>query len=209
MRKLSYNLLLDEKLHSLVASGNHEAFVELKNRYHRHAHAFGSELLNQYYNTGVSLKDLVAFCDGCFPNIVKKYVSGISSFYGFWKDNIQYVAMDYLYNNSYVGQASFFSGSLSFDQERDDRYCYDDVLAEKDINPTIERLIAEVKTLLIKYDKEFTHTEKTLINLALSGYTVKDFEETGLYKKSYLYLTFNSAVEKLKKFQKESHKNKK
>ena len=209
MQKLNLKLLLDEKLHLLVTRGNHEAFIEFKKRYHRHAHALCSELLNQYYNTGVALKELVSICDGYLPSIIKRYVSGLSSFYGFWKESVQHVAIEYLYNNSYEGQASFFNGSLSLNQERDARYCYDDVLAENDTSPNLDKLIAEVKTILDKHSRDFSHTEKTLINLSLSGYTIKDFEETGLYKKSYLYLTFNSAVEKLKKFQRESSKNKK
>lgn len=209
MSKQSFRHLLDEKLHLLVTRGVHEAFIELKKRYHRHAQTFCHELLNQYYNTGVTIKELVSTCDGNFPSILKRYVSGLSSFYTFWKESIQHVAIEYLYNNSYQGQASFFSGSLSLNQERDNRYCYDDVLSEKDPNPNIERLAHEVETILEKHGDEFNHTEKTLINLSLAGYTIKDFEETGLYKKSYLYLTFNSALEKLKKFQQSSNKNKK
>ena len=59
MPKKSYNNLLDDHLHILIAQGNHEAFEKLKKRYHYHAIHLCRDILRQYEKTGISAPDLV------------------------------------------------------------------------------------------------------------------------------------------------------
>lgn len=67
MPRKSYNQILDEHLYILVAQGNHEAFIKLRKRYHKHALSLSTELIRQYNSSGITRADLVAVCEGYFP----------------------------------------------------------------------------------------------------------------------------------------------
>ena len=201
--------LLDESLFSLAIKGNHDAFEELKARYHRHGLILCTDLLNQYINTGITKKELCAVCDDCFTVVFSKYSPSFSSFYTYWKESALHDAMGYLVENSYGGQGSYFSGAISLNQDGDNRYCLEDVLSEKDVSLDAKRFAFEIKAILARYEKFFTVEEKALINLALAGYTISDLEATGLYGRTQLYLTFKNALEKLKKYFIKLPKNKK
>ena len=70
MPKKSYNTILDEHLHILIAQGNHEAYVKLVRRYRNHAAKLCHELLTQYEKTGVTVADLLAVCGDCFIGVL-------------------------------------------------------------------------------------------------------------------------------------------
>lgn len=199
----------DEKLHLFITRGRHEAYIELKKRYHRHSLVLVNDLLTQYLNTGVSKKELTSVCESHFNNIVKIYITGVSSFYGFWKEIATQKMMDYLIDNSYSGEASIFSGTISLNQDRGNNHPFEDVLAEKETSRNIKRQAFEIKAIMIKKDAFFSTNEKAVLNLMLNGFTFKDIEKSGLYGKTYVYLTFKSAVEKLQKYSLEATKNKK
>lgn len=201
--------LLDDYLHVLITRGNHEAFEELKKRYHKHALVLVNNLLSQYVNTGVTKKELLSICDNYFPYAVTKYITGLSSFYNYWKENTTQRAIEYLVENSYGGEGSMFCGSVSFNQSTDGRYCFDDILAEKDYDWKLNRKIFEIRALLERNEKVFEGREKAIIELTLVGYSLSDLEATGLYGKTQLYLTFNNAAKKLKKLVEQEAKNKK
>lgn len=199
----------DEKLHLLITRGNYEAFLELKKRYHKHSLVLVNDLLTQYINTGISKKDLTSVCDGHFAYVVRNYLTGRSSFYSYWKEITSQSAMDYLIDNSYGGEASIFNGSISLNQQGENSHDFDDILSEKDIDKNERRKIFEIKAILARNDASFTTSEKAVLNLLLTGITFKEIEKTGLYGKTYIHLTYKSAIEKLKKFAKEPPKNKK
>ena len=199
----------DEQLHSLTIKGIHEAFVELKKRYHKHSLILVNQLLTQYINTGISKKDLLTICEGHFSYVIRHYQKHLASFYSFWKETTLQTAMDYLIENSYGGAASSFYGSISLNQENDGRYQYEDVLSEKDTSKDVKKQVFEVKAVMAKYDAKFTVSEKAVLNLLLSGLTMTEIENTGLYGKTYIYLTFKSASEKLQKYLKDFPKNNK
>ena len=201
--------LLDDYLHVLITKGNHEAFEELKKRYHRHALVLVNNLLTQYVNTGVTKKELLSICDNYFHHTVIKFVSGMSSFYNYWKENTTQRAIDYLVENSYGGESSMFCGTISLNQSTDGRYCFDDILAEKDVDWKLNRKIFEIRALLARNEKAFESREKAIIELTLVGYSLSDLEATGLYGKTQLHLTFNNAAKKLKKVAEQEAKNKK
>lgn len=209
MPSKSFHHTLDENLHILITRGNHEAFVELKKRYHRHALILCNELLNQYLNTGITKKELMAVCDDHFPMVIAKYASGMSSFYLFWKESSLQSAMDYLVDNSYGGNAASFNGSISLNQDTNTRYNFEEILAEKEISWQYKRKLFEIKAIIERHKTSFTTSEIAILNCTINGYTIKDLEATGLYSKSHLYLTFNSAITKLSEFAKTDFKNRK
>ena len=199
MPQKSYNTLLDEHLHILVAQGNHEAYEQLKKRYHYHAIQLCRDILKQYEKTGVTSSDLVIVCDSSFRSIVEKYDAELSSFFSFWKQLASHQVMEYLTDNSYTADASSFSGSISIDQELEDNHSFADLLCEVDDNKLKRKRIVEVKRIISKYEMRFTNQEKALLNIILEGYSIADLEHSGVMSRSSLYLTFNEAVEKLKK----------
>ena len=200
MPSKTYNLVLDEHLYILITQGLYEAFAELKKRYHKHALVLCDELLTQYPNTGILKKELVAICDDNFPVVLRKYIVGASSFYRFWENCSRQVAMDFLINFSYGAEGVFFSTIFSIDQDIEGKYGSLEFLSERDQDKNLKREVFEVRNVLLKFNAFFTETEKSLLNLVLSGFSVYDLEKTGLYSKSQLYLTFSNAVEKVKKY---------
>ena len=195
----TYNRILDEHLHILIAQGNHEAYEKLKKRYHSHALSLCSEILFKYPDTGISKKELVGVCDNYFPFVVKKYDSSLSCFFSFWKESTSKEIMDYLLENSYGGEASGFRGTMSLDEGEDQRYDYSDTLAEKDDNQDRKVMIFELRNIITRNEVFFSSQEIALLKLVLEGYTLRDLEHSGLLKKTSLYLTFNTAIEKLKR----------
>ena len=206
MPQKSYNQILDEHLHILIAQGNHEAYNTLRKRYHIHASILVCELLKQYAYTGISSPELVSVCEEHFVFVISKYVPGRSSFYSFWKSSTSQHLMDYLVEHSYGADAYVFRGSISFDQKNEEMHSFSELIAEKSDEKAIKRKIFEIKHTIHKFDAFFSSTEKTLLNLILDGYSLADFEHTGVLRKSQINLTYKSAIEKLQKYMKITHK---
>ena len=200
MAQKSYNQILDEHLHILIAQGNHEAFNKLNKRYHKHASVLAHELMKQYGYIGITLKELIVVCEDHFPFVVLKYVPGKSSFYTFWKGSTLQCLMDYLIENSYDGDAYVFKGSISFDQKNEEMHSFSELIGESGDERMIKKKIFEIKYVMHKYQVFFSYQEKTLLNLILEGYTLAELEHTGLLAKSQLNLTYKSAIEKVRKY---------
>lgn len=207
MLKRSYNRILDEHLHILIAQGNHEAYQRLKKRYRFHALKLCRDLQSQYSKSGVTTTDLLAVCDNIFPFAVAKYDASLSSFFSFWKELTTQTIMDYIINNAYTADASDFSGAISLDQEFEDKHIFSDYIAEKDDDLHKEKMIAEIRNVIAKNELSFTKKEYALLNLILDGYSIGELEHSGLLSRSKLYLTFNSAIKKLKRMVKKPHSN--
>ena len=202
----SFNQILDEHLYILIAQGNHEAFNKLRKRYHRHALVLTTELVQQYSNSGISRKELMAVCEGHFPFVIYKYISGLSSFYSFWKESTTQELMDYIIENSYDGKAFIFRGAISFDQNSDEKHYYGEYLGEKGDEKVLRRKMFEIKNVIKKYDVFFTSQEKAILSLVLEGYTLMELEHTGMLSISHIYLTYKTALEKLQNYMNESDK---
>ena len=198
MLKRSYNRILDEHLHILIAQGNHEAYQRLKKRYRFHALKLCRDILSQYSKSGITISDLLVVCDDCFPFAVGKFDSSLSSFFSFWKEMTTQTIMDYLVNNAYTADASEFSGAISMDQEFEDRHVFSDYIAENDDDLHKRKMIRDLRNIIAKNECSFSIKEYALLNLILDGYSIGDLEHTGLLSRSKIYLTFNSAVKKLK-----------
>ena len=199
MPKISYNRILDEHLHTLIAQGNHEAFERLKRRYHYHSLALCRDLLDHYQKTGISVSELMAVSEGLFISIVEKFDPSLSSFFSFWKESTMHRLMDYLVDNSYKADSTDLNGNISLDQELEDRHPLSDFIHEKDDLREKKRQLFEIKNVIASNDDVFTKQETALLNLVLSGYTIADLEHSGVMSRSALYLTFKTAVEKLQK----------
>lgn len=207
MPNKSEERLLDEHYLSLIAQGNHDAFIELGKRYHKHSSHLVKDLLIKYPDTGVTRKELILVCDNHFPFVISKYnpLRG-ASLLTFWKESTEKVAMDYLYENSYQGGAYSFRGVISFDEENDLAMNYSELLAEKDDAKRNKRRIFEIKTIIYRHKNEFTKQEFILLNLALSGFTYVDFERADVMSRTTVHLTFKNAIKKLTKLVKNGDK---
>ena len=199
MPKVSYHRILDEHLHTLAAQGNHEAYDKLKKRYHYHSLALCRDILRQYPKTGINVRELVAVCENTFSFIVSKYDPEVSSFFTYWKEVLLREIMDYLIDNSYATNIEGLKSTISIDQEFDDKHTFSDYVCEKDDDREKKRKIFELKNVIARHDDVFLKQESTLLNLILDGYSIADLEHSGVMSRSKLYLTFNSAVRKLKK----------
>ena len=206
MPKKSYNQILDEHLHILIAQGNHEAYNKLRKRYHVHAVILVHEYLKQYSYTGVTVKELVAACEEHFIFVIGKYLPGKSSFYTFWKSSTSQYLMDYIIDHSYEGDVSMFCGTISLDQKNEEMHSFSELIAERGDEKAFKRKIFEIRHVIHKYEVFFTVPEKTLLSLILDGYSLADFEKTGILGKSQVNLTYKSAVEKLQKYMGIDHK---
>ena len=197
MPNKSFNQILDEHLHILIAQGNHEAYRALNKRYHRHALLLCADILRQFPDSGVTKKELLSLCEEHFLIVTSKFTNGLASFYSFWKDSTTQMLIDYLVDNSYMSGAFYFKGCVSLDQSSEDRREFSELIGERNTENEIMRKIFEIKCIIDKFDVFFTCQEKALLNLVLEGYTLPELEHTGMLKRSYLYLTYKSAVNKL------------
>ena len=208
MPKKSYHRILDEHLHTLIAQGNHEAFEKLKKRYYCHSLNLCKDLLSQYPKSGITIEELMTICENSFVFIVEKFDPSLSSFFSFWKESITHRVMDYLVDNSFNTDNSIFRDSISIDTEFEDNHTISDYIYEKDDNREKKRKLFELKNLIAQHDDIFSPQETSLLNLVLNGYTIPELEHSGVMSRSKLYLTFNCAVEKLRKLVKKIKPNK-
>ena len=193
------NSLQDEHLHALIAKGNHEAYERLKKRYRLHTFTLCNDIINRYSNSGLLLHDLVAICYSVFPFVIKQFDPMYSSFFSFWKEATTHEVMDYVTDNSYLLNGSMFKGFMSVDDIYEDGHPYADYLCEMDEDRECARKVREIKTILTKYDNAFERQELALLNLVLEGYSLSELEHGEVMSKSNLYLTFKTAIEKLRK----------
>lgn len=200
MSHKTYNQILDEHLHILIAQGNYEAFVKLRKRYQKHFTALVNDMLSQYDYTGISFKELFCVCEDHFPFVIIKYNPENYSFYSFWKENTQRYLLDYLIENSYEGDAFSFKGSVSFDQKIDDSHSLSELIGEREDEYLIKKRIFEIKHIIHKCKVFFTLQERTLLDFVLEGYSLAEFEHSGLLQKSQINLTYKSAIDKLRKY---------
>lgn len=198
MPKRSYHRILDEHLHILISQGNHEAYQRLKKRYRHHSQTLCRDFLTQYVKTGIALKELAAVVEGCFLSIVKKYDSALNSFFSFWKETTVHKIIEYMIDNAYLVTLDGFGGLVSLDHT-DDKNPICDMVCEKDDDRIKRRKVFEIKSFIARHEDIFTGQESTLLKFVLEGYSLAELEHTGVMSKSTLYLTFNTAVEKLQK----------
>ena len=194
MLRKTYNQALDEHLHILIAQGNHEAFNRLRRRYHLHAVSLVNDLLKQYKYTGLTSRELLSVSEEHFFFVVSRYLPGSSSFYSFWKNNTTQFLMNYLIDRSTD------DSYISFDQKEYDKFAVSELIGETGDERMLKRKIFEIKHIIHKYEVFFTVPEKTILSLLLEGYSLGDFEHTGMLKRSQINLTYKSAIEKVQKF---------
>lgn len=201
MAPKTYNRILDEHLHILITQGNHEAYLFLVKRYRKYFKGLTCEMLEKYPNSGVSFKELMAICSQLFPHIIRKYdPQRLSSFFIFWRESSEKAIVDYLLENSYLANAAMFRGFVSFDEEADERRFAGERIAEFNELHYNEKRIEELKRIIYEHRKEFKHQEFAMLALMLEGYDLNDLEHTGMMSRSSLYLTFNNACDKIRKY---------
>lgn len=202
----SYNRILDEHLHTLIAQGNHEAYLRLKKRYHRYADGLIRDILTKFPGTGISFDELISLCDNQFSLIVKRYNPELSSFFTYWKEICEQVVMDYLVENSYLGSAKEFFGFINLDDELDERKIVGEQIRENNDTLLIEKRRNELKVVIRHNREAFKKREFALLNLLLDGYSIVELEHADLISRSSLYLTCNTAIKKLERIIFESQK---
>ena len=158
-------------------------------------------MVEKYPNSGVSFKELMSICSQMFPSIVRKYDPGrLSSFFVFWRESSEKAMVDYLLENSYLANAAMFRGFVSFDEEADERRLAGERLAEFNETHYSEKRIEELKKIINAHRKEFKHQEFAMLTLMLEGYDLNDLEHSGMMSRSSLYLTFNNACDRIRKY---------
>ena len=201
MAPKTYNRILDEHLHILITQGNHEAYLYLVKRYRKYFKGLTCEMLEKYPSSGVSFKELMAICSQLFPHIIRKYdPQRLSSFFIFWRESSEKAIVDYLLENSYLANAAMFRGFVSFDEEADERRFAGERIAEFNEHHYNEKRIEELKRIIHAHRKEFKHQEFAMLTLMLEGYDLNDLEHSGMMSRSSLYLTFNNACDKIRKY---------
>ena len=93
-----------------------------------------------------------------------------------------------------------FRGFVSFDEEADERRFAGERIAEFNEHHYNEKRIEELKRIIHAHRKEFKHQEFAMLTLMLEGYDLNDLEHTGMMSRSSLYLTFNNACDKIRKY---------
>jgi hypothetical protein len=199
MPKRSYHRLFDEHLHYLIAQGNHEAYVRLKKRYKYHSLTLCRDFLAQYCDTGISIRELLLVCDGCFLAAVRKFEPLLKSFFSYWKDMATRRIMEYMIDNAYIISFDSRKDIVSLDEDYENKHPTLDMVCEKDDDRHKKRVLFEVKNVIAKNKEVFTKLESTILSLILDGYSLGELEHGEIVSRSNLYLTFKSAVEKLQK----------
>ncbi|NLZ15862.1 MAG: hypothetical protein GXY27_04230 [Erysipelotrichaceae bacterium] len=197
--KITKDYLTDDYLHSLCAKNIPGAYEKFFRKYQMFSRKVVKQIQINYPNSGVSFEDLLAVCDSHFHIIVKKYDPNSGNFYSFWHTLIEREVMDYLMENSYKGKARVFAGVYTLDEEMDERQACYEYLREDDETHLTERQIKELKLFLKQNSSKFEANELLVLNLNLEGYSLSEIEATGVMKRSTIYLTYNKAVEKLRK----------
>lgn len=198
-KKLPKNHLTDEHLHTLCAQGNHEAYLLLANRYQRYCKKLANQILEEYPGFGIRFQELINVNNNHFPYVVKRYNPELNYFYAFWQKSTSQVIMDYMMKNSYNAQARTFKGAFALDDENDERIAVYEYLQEEDENYLINWQIREIAQLVESNYQLFEKNELLVLESIFQGLTLSEIEQSGIIKRSTLYLTYNKAIEKLKK----------
>ena len=205
----TYNRNLDEHLHILIAQGNYEAYQRLIKRYRIHAATLCREILQQYPKTTANFQDLMAICRNYFIFVVQKFDNQLSSFFSFWKEQTKQVIMDYLIENMDDVYDEDMRFIIYLDEEYDARHSASDFICEKDDIKQRKRLAFETRNLIARNEKMFSPQEVAILYFILDGYSISELEHCDMMKRSCLYLTFNSAIEKLQIMAKKEVRNRK
>ena len=198
----TYNRIVDEHLHSLIAQGNHEALLKLKKRYARSIVSLSYDLLDKFQNSGLIPSEVISVCEDYFDFVICKYDPQLSSFYFFWKEITTNYAMDYIEENSYKGDAKMFKGLFSLDDKFDDGHLYSDVISESDEETFKRKIKRELNNFIERFSNMFTKEEIILLSLTLDGYTLGEIEKIKFMSHSKIHLTFKSAIRKIRNLMK-------
>ena len=204
----TYRRRLDEQCHELVAQGNHVAYLQFQKRYKKNALSLAYDLIDsKYRGLGIVPLELVTVCNDHFSYVVKKFSPWMCSFYTFWRKTVELQIADYVNNNYFSDKSKLQSSIIRFDDDYNENIFDFDCIAETDQNEDKSRLIRETKRTIVAHKSEFEHQEFMLLLLTLEGYTISDFEHTGITSQSTLYLTFKKAITKLANINQRNKKN--
>lgn len=198
-KKLPRNHLTDESLHSLCAQGNHDAYLLLATRYERYCKKLVNQILEDFPGSGIDFHELVAVNNNLFPYVVRKFNPELNYFYAFWRTSTSRAIMDYVMQNSYNAQAKTFKGAFALDDENDERIAVYEYLHEEDENYIIRWQTREIIHLVESNSQLFEKNELLVLDAIFQGLTLSEIEQSGIIKRSTLYLTYNRVIEKLKK----------
>lgn len=193
------NRALDNYLHSLIAQGNHLAYLRLKKRYEKYSRIICKQALERNLDSGVTLADLFAVCSACFKEIILKYNPQKLPFYSFWKDVATQEINDYFLINSYNAKARTFNGIINLDEENDEKKLNLELIRETDEDYIREKNRRDALRIIDLNTTSFSHKELVVLHYILDGYTIKELEHGDLMSRSMLYLTYNNAIKKLRK----------
>lgn len=191
------NRALDLYLHSLIAQGNHLAFLLLKNRYEKYSRIVSKQIFEKNQDSGVSFLDLFSVCMSCFKTILVKYDPQKKPFYDFWQKLTEQELNDYLLVNSYKARARVFDGVISLDYEEEEKKLNLELIRENDEDYLKAKFRNEITRLIDSHKDSFTTKELVILHCTLDGYKLQELEHGEIMSRSSLYATYNSATKKL------------
>ena len=200
------NRVLDLHLHSLVAQGNHAAFLQLKYRYEKYSRIICKQFYEKNLDSGVSSPDLFSVCMSCFKSVLVKYDPQGKCFYDFWKKVTEQALTDYLLVNSYKAKAKTFDGIISLDYEEEEKKLNLELIRENDEDYIKEKFRREIIKLIDTHKDSFNKKEFLILHYTLEGYSIKELEHGEIMSRSSLYATSNSASRKLEELIKQVKK---
>ena len=180
-----YQNVSDEDLIDLIHQGNIEASQILFSRYYHYSWRLGYEFDNEHPDSGISLEDYRQVAFSMVPACLKKFLTGKSSFYPYWKKSVQNELMEYFLENSYTANAKLFKG-VPLD---DDRYSIlAEEIGETDFSVTEQIIKQEISLIKEIVLKEFTsENDKEIINLFIRGLSFEEIQEKTDEKSRHAY----------------------
>lgn len=191
------NRALDLHLHSLVAQGNHSAFLLLKQRYEKYSRIVSKQVFEKNQDSGVTTMDLFSVCISCFKDILVKYDPQKKAFYDFWKKITEQEMNDYMLVNSYKAKAKTFNGVISLDSEDEEKKINLELIRENDEDYIKEKFRKEIVKLIDAHKDSFTIKEFVILHYTLEGYSIQELEHGDIMSRSSLYATSHTASRKL------------
>ena len=200
------NRAIDLHLHTLVAQGNHSAFLKLKNRYEKYSRIISRQFYEKNLDSGVEFFDLFLVCMSSFKSVLVKYDPQGRPLYDFWKKVTEQALYDYLLVNSYKAKAKTFNGVISLDYEEEEKKLNLELIRENDEDYLKDKLKREIIKIIDSHKDSFSKKEFLILHYNLEGYSIRELEHGEIMSRSSLYATSNSANRKLEELIREVKK---
>ncbi len=180
----------DEDLIFLMSAGSEAASMAFYARYNEHAWKIAKAFFKCHSNHGIAVNEFYTVAFEATYIALRQYKNIRGRFYPYWNVTAMHDMVDYLNENSYVGEAKPLGG-VSLDSVcyiNNERQIFHDVIGSEDDESN--ELSEVVRHFIVDDNKVLTDEEKILANLLLlenlsAGEIIKI---TGWKRNKYSYL---------------------